>query len=121
MATLCTHWPYSGNGSGTWTALIPVLLASHEAPPSSVRPVLPVRMVPQAADQLVGPAAVGGSEQRRRLDPGVDHVRLARRAGRQLPCPGQGFPGVLREGDRGVVGLLPGRAQVIAGGHTRPE
>ncbi len=35
-ATLCTHCPYSGSGSGPKTTVMPLLRGSHFCPPSSL-------------------------------------------------------------------------------------
>ena len=84
-------------------------------------PLRTVRVVPQAADELVRHAAVDGPEQRRGLGPRVHHVGPAGRPGRELPDPGQGGVGVRRVRHRGVIRFVPGLAQVVAGRDTGPE
>ena len=80
-------------------------------PAVPLAPLGPVRVVPQAALELEGLAAVARAEDRPRLGAGVDHARLGAR--RELPDAGEGRVGVLGEADRTVGGLLPGLAEVV--------
>ena len=61
-----------------------------QAQPAAARlPLGAMRVVPQPADELEGAPAVVAAEQRRRLDTGVEHVRLVGRAWCELPDPRQ--------------------------------
>jgi hypothetical protein len=84
-------------------------------------PLRPVRVFPEAAHQLVGPAAVRRAEQRRRLGAGVDHVGFRRTCRRDLPDPLDRCSGVRWEGQRRDVRLLPRDAKVVADGDARAE
>ena len=80
----------------------------HRATPAAGLPGRPVRVVVQPADQLEAAAAVGAAPQRVRLAAGPDDARAVGGVGAQLPHPGQGRAGVLREPD-GARGRSPAR------------
>ena len=82
-------------------------------------PVRAVRVVPEPLDQGEVRPAVVGAEQRRRLGPRPHHAGLARRAGAQLPHPGERGAGRLGEPDRALLRLAPRLAEVVGVHHGR--
>jgi hypothetical protein len=84
-------------------------------------PLRAVRVVPEGTDQLEAAATVGGLEQRRGLGACPDDVRLVGAGRHQLPDPAEGDAGVGRKRDRRLVGLVPGGAEVVAGGDAGTE
>ena len=84
---------------------------AHASP--ARHPLGPMRMIPQAAHQREGTAAVVAAEQRGRLDAGVEDLGLIRGTRRQLPDPSQRRTGVVGERQRGVILLSPRGAEII--------
>ena len=88
-----------------------------QARPAAARePLAPVRMVPEPLDEREAQPAVLGAEERVRLDPRVDHAGLAGGGGLHLPDARQRGAGSLGEGDRGELGLVPRRPEVVGVG-----
>src|SRR5262249_6366925 len=76
-------------------------------------PARPVRMVPEPLDEAeVGPTVVG-PEQCGRLGAGPHDSGLGRRAGTQLPDPGERGSGGFRAPVRALLCLAPSLAEVV--------